>query len=102
MNPPRPRPPIPRGRGKRAGRPARNGPLVGDRLKRAIERELKPSGVVEKFLAGRVADALEAYDSAVPPSSFRVDPLQRTQQEVIDELYSALGQLRALQAHRRK
>jgi hypothetical protein len=31
-------------------------------------------GVVEHFLAARVADAIEAFDSALPRGSFKIDP----------------------------
>lgn len=63
--------------------------------------KLEPSGTVEKFLCDRVASAIETFDAAVASNTFTVDPLMPTQEQVIEELYTALAQLRALQTHRR-
>lgn len=90
----------PRGRG-RAGRVASSGLPVDGQLRSAVARELNPQGCVEEFLCARIVDALEAYDRAVPRDSFRVDPKERLQEEVVEELFSALAQLRAMQTHRR-
>jgi hypothetical protein len=76
-------------------------PLPPNSLNTAQFVKMKPAGVVEKFLCARVAAALEAFDTAVPSNALRSDPLHPTQEQVVEELFSALRELRSLQVHRR-
>lgn len=71
-----------------------------DELRQGVIAELAPGGPTERFLVDCVIDALQAFDTAASPGTLMVDPLTRTQEQVVEELYGALGQLRGLQAHR--